>query len=54
MMDSPFITIWNNTKRSKQVAIALRFNGERSNEMLNVVQNHHADNSLIFVTPVFS
>lgn len=29
-------------------AMILRFNGDKSNDMWNVVQNHHADNSLTF------
>ena len=38
----------------KQSAMNLRLMGDKLNDMWNVVQNHHADNSLTLEHPVFS
>ncbi len=34
------------------IAMVLRFKGDKSNEMLKCVQNHHADNSFTLLHPI--
>lgn len=43
-----------NINATSVVAIILRLSGDKSKEMWNFVQNHHADNSLTLEHPVFS
>ena len=48
----PMISGISNARR--MIAINFRLSGERLNGMWKDVQNHHADNSVAFVTPTFS